>query len=479
MDGDNLGVLQPQEIEKVRDRDPTGAREPDPNRHDRLLPFSGPGQLRQDAHCVDTAPAMGGILHVMATITRVRAIRTRADGTWVIVKIETNQPGLYGIGSASDHYRAGVVVAAINEVLAPKLVGRDTADIEDIWQSTLTSGYWRQDSVMGTVIAGADMALWDILGKEAGLPVYRLLGGRCRAAVPVYAHAAGTTIDELIADVQHYINDGWVYIRCQLGAYGGGGFLEPADPGEGGRPRASALRAPFDTTKRGAFDDEAYLQNVPEMFGALRQHFGFGPKFTHDVHEHLRPHQAVALAQALEPHRLFFVEDILPPEHVAYYRHIKQICTTPQAMGELFINSAEYLPLIQDRLIDFMRIRVSKAGGITPARKIANLCEFYGVHTAWQEGGDNDPVNQLAAYHLDLASWNFGIQEENHFTDGELAVFPGHAVTERGYMYGNEAPGLGVDIDETAAANLFDPTRAAQPRFMAEDRRADGSLVRP
>ncbi|NDF96952.1 MAG: mandelate racemase, partial [Proteobacteria bacterium] len=155
------------------------------------------------------------------------------------------------------------------------------------------------------------------------------------------------------------------------------------------------------------------------------------------------------------------------------------VCTTPQAMGELFINSAEYLPLIQERLIDYMRIRVSKAGGITPARKIANLCEFYGVHTAWQEGGDNDPVNQLAAYHLDLASWNFGIQEENHFTDGELAVFPGHAVTERGYMYGNEAPGLGVDIDETAAANLFDATRASQPRFMAEDRRADGSLVRP
>ena len=129
------------------------------------------------------------------------------------------------------------------------------------------------------------------------------------------------------------------------------------------------------------------------------------------------------LAKALEPHRLFFVEDILPPEHVAYYRHIKQACTTPQAMGELFTNVAEFLPLVQERLIDFMRIRVSKAGGITPARKIANLCEFYGVHTAWQEGGDNDPVNQMAAYHLDLASWNFGIQEENHFTDDELAVF--------------------------------------------------------
>ena len=147
------------------------------------------------------------------------------------------------------------------------------------------------------------------------------------------------------------------------------------------------------STQVGAFDDEAYLENIPAMFGALRARFGYGPKFTHDVHEHLRPHQAVALAKALEPHRLFFVEDILPPEHVAYYRHIKLACTTPQAMGELFTNVAEFLPLIEERLIDFMRIRVSKAGGITPARKIANLCEFYGVHTAWQEGGDNDPVS--------------------------------------------------------------------------------------
>ena len=88
-------------------------------------------------------------------------------------------------------------------------------------------------------------------------------------------------------------------------------------------------------------------------------------------------------------------------------------------------------------------------------------------------------VNQMAAYHLDLAAWNFGIQEENHFTDDELAVFPGHAITEHGYMYGSEAPGLGLDIDETAAAALLIPNHAARPKFMAEDRRADGTVVRP
>jgi mannonate dehydratase len=148
-------------------------------------------------------------------------------------------------------------------------------------------------------------------------------------------------------------------------------------------------------------------------------------------------------------------------------------------MGELFVNPHEYLPLIQEHVIDYLRIRVSKAGGITPARKLASLCEWYGVHTAWQEGGDNDPVNQAAAMHLDMTCWNFGIQEENHFRPEELAVFPHHAVTEKGYLYPNDRPGLGLDVDEAAAARLLDPERAARPKYMAEDRRADGTVVRP
>jgi mannonate dehydratase len=148
-------------------------------------------------------------------------------------------------------------------------------------------------------------------------------------------------------------------------------------------------------------------------------------------------------------------------------------------MGELFINPHEYLPLVQEKLIDFMRIRVSKAGGTTPARKIAHLCEWYGVHTAWQEGGDNDPVNQAAAMHLDMTCWNFGIQEENHFQPAELEVFPGHAITDHGYMYPTATPGLGLDVDEAKAAALLDPERAKRAFFMAEDRRPDGTVVRP
>jgi mannonate dehydratase len=405
----------------------------------------------------------------MPKITRIRCIRTRADGTWIIVKVLTDQPGLYGIGSASDYYHPTAVMAVIEQSLAPRLLGREAGHIEDIWQSTFTSGYWRNGSILNTALGGIDMALWDIKGKEASMPLYELLGGPCRAAVPCYAHASGHSMQELEEDVRRYLEEGYPVIRCQLGAYGGGGFLAP-----------EVARRPYNAWPQPqVFDDDVYLETIPAMFAYLREKLGFGVKLTHDVHEHLRPNVALGLAKLLEPYRLFFLEDILPPEQIGYFRLIRQQCTTPQAMGELFVSPQEWLPLIAERLIDFIRVRISKVGGITQAQKIAHLCEWYGVQTAWQEGGDNDPVNQVAAMHLDLATWNFGIQEENSFLSQELDAFPGHAVLQGGYLYANEAPGLGIDINEDKAAQLLDPEKAKRAQYMAEDRKADGTVVRP
>jgi mannonate dehydratase len=405
----------------------------------------------------------------VAKIKEIRCIRTRVTGTWVIVKVITDQPGLYGIGSAHDYNATGAVVAAIEEWVAPRLIGRDASQIEDIWQSTYTSGYWRTGPTLNVALGGVDVALWDIKGKEAGLPVYQLLGGPCRAAVPCYAHAVGDTPEALEEDVRRYLEDGFPVVRCQLGPYGGGGFIQPE---QANRPKNA-------WAQKVVFDDELYVQNVEHMFSYLRSKLGFGVKLTHDVHEHLRPNMAVALAKILEPYRLFFLEDVLPPEQIAYYRQIRQQCTTPQAMGELFVNPQEWLPLISERLIDYIRCRVSKVGGITPAQKIAHLAEWFGVQTAWQEGGNTDPVNLTASMHLDLASWNFGIQEENWFSPAELDAFPGHPILEHGYLYANDRPGLGIDIDEEKAAKLLDPERVRTPRYVAEDRKADGTVVRP
>ena len=156
----------------------------------------------------------------MAIIREIRCIRTRANGTWTIVKVVTDQPGLHGIGSASDFYHSAAVIAAIEDGLAPRLIGRDVSRIEDIWQSTYTSGYWRNGSILNTALGAVDVALWDIKGKEAGMPVYQLLGGPCRPAVQCYAHASGDTLGALEEDVRRYQEEGYGVIRCQLGPYG-------------------------------------------------------------------------------------------------------------------------------------------------------------------------------------------------------------------------------------------------------------------
>jgi mannonate dehydratase len=404
----------------------------------------------------------------MSKVTEIKCIRTRANGSWTIVKVLTDQPGLYGIGSASDYRHSETVIKAV-ETISPAVIGREAGQIEDIWQSVYASGYWRNGSILNTALGAIDVALWDIKGKEAGMPVYDLLGGPCRAAVPCYAHAGGRDLAALEDSVRAYMEEGYSVIRCQLGAYGGGGFLSPQQ-----------ARQPKNAwPQERIFDDDAYLENVPAMFDYLRSRLGFGIKLTHDVHEHLQPHNAVRLAKLLEPYRLFFLEDVLAPEQIHWFRLIREQCTTPQAMGELFVNPHEWVSLITERLIDYVRVRVSKAAGITPCRKIAALCEWFGVHTAWQEGGDNDPVNQMAACHLDLASSSFGIQEENHFRPEELEAFPGHAVLEGGYLYANERPGLGIDVDEAQAAALLDADLAARPRLYGLDRRADGTVVRP
>ncbi|MFD1675916.1 enolase C-terminal domain-like protein [Alicyclobacillus fodiniaquatilis] len=407
----------------------------------------------------------------MAKIKAVRCIRTRRNASWTIVKVETDQPGLYGIGSASDAYNPNAVVTVVEELLAPQLIGKDAGHIEDLWQAMYASGYWRNGALVNTAISGIDMALWDIKGKEAGMPVYKLLGGPCRSAAPCYAHASGRDIKELEEDVQRYIDEGYQVIRCQMGQYGGGGFLDAKH----------AVLPDNAWSNQHVFDEESYLINIPNMFESLRSHFGPKIKFTHDVHEHLSPTAAVALAKLLEPYRLFFLEDVLPPEQIHWFRQLRQQCSTPQAIGELFVNPHEWTTLIKEQLIDFIRLRVSKAGGISACRKVAALAEAFGVRTAWQEGGDNDPVNQVASLHLDLAVWNFGIQEENHFRPEELETFPGHAILKNGYLYPSDQPGLGIDIDEEKASALMDDERRLHKYHSPYpiDRKADGTVVRP
>ena len=214
------------------------------------------------------------------------------------------------------------------------------------------------------------------------------------------------------------------------------------------------------------------------MFEHLRNALGEDVELLHDVHERVPPIMAIQLAKDLEPYNLFFLEDAVSPEDSDYLRLLRSQASVPIAMGELFVNQQEYLPLIRDRVIDFIRVHVSDIGGLTPARKLAILCEFFGVRTAWHGPGDVSPVGHAANLHLDLAATNFGIQEANPFSEATHEVFPGTPEIRDGAMWSNDLPGFGVDLDERAAAKYPYPDHAYNGAW-PEIRRLDGSVVRP
>ena len=413
------------------------------------------------------APALAGLPKL--TIKDVKVISTSGGARyrWVFLKIITSEMGLYGIGSANNLFQTDAVIAALQSHLRPWLIGKDPDQIEDLWQSSHLRTYWRNGPLNNNVLAAMDMALWDIKGKRAGMPVYQLLGGKVRDAVPCYDHVEGADASAAAEAVQKSMASGYRHIRVQFGAYGGGGFI-PA--GQGSRPEGGRTGQ--------AFDEEVYVERVSKNFEQVRAKVGFEPKLCHDVHSHLTGMNAADFCRRMQPLQMFFVEDVLAPEQLDWYKEIRKVCTTPQAVGELFTHPFEYYQLISQRLIDYVRCRVSSIGGITPAKKVATMCEVFGCKTAFQEGGDNDPVNQLAAYHVDISSPAFGIQEENHFPASVYDVLPGTAEIRKGYLYGNGKPGLGIDIDEALAAKYPMPeARDGGPYLL--DRAMDGSVVKP
>ena len=400
------------------------------------------------------------------TIRDVRVILTAPAGIdLAVVKVETDEPEFYGLGCATFTQRYEAVATTVREYLKPLLVGKSVDDIEDTWHLMMNSGYWRNGPVLNNAISGVDEALWDIKGKRAGMPVYELWGGRCRPAATLYTHAEGSTPDEVEEHVRALMADGYRYIRCQLGIYGGhmGGAQQQLIT-----PKA-ALQGAY-------YDPGQYARVTLGLFECLRNRLGFDVELIHDVHERLTPAEAIRFACDMEPYRLFFLEDPLAPEDSAWLNNLRIHTHTPIAMGELFNNPAEWKGLIQERLIDYLRVHVSQIGGVSPARKLAALCEAYGVRTAWHGPGDLSPVGAAAQLHLDVACHNFGIQEAVAFTEAEREVFPGTPTIENGFMYTNDKPGFGIDVDERRAA-LYPCRRRGHEWLQA--RRPDGTLVRP
>lgn len=401
------------------------------------------------------------------TIRDIRAICTAPQNIpLVVVKVETSEPGLYGLGCATYTQRFQTVAFEVEHSIKPLLVGQDVSRIEDIWQMTMVNPYWRNGPVLNNALSGVDMALWDIKGKLAKMPVYDLLGGKVREGARVYRHADGRDLSEIGDRVQAFLESGVQVVRLQRGGYGGNA---------GGKHAGRDVR-PDGACEGAYYDPLQYQLDTVELFDAMRARFGYGVEFCHDMHEHLDPIEAVRLAKELEPHRLFFLEDALAPEQVEWFSVMRGQTHTPIAMGELFNNPREWTPLIADKLIDYIRVHISQIGGITPAKKLASFCEAYSVRTAWHGPGDVSPVGHAANIHLDVSTWNFGIQEWSGFVQAAQDVFPGCPELRGAYVYPNEKPGLGIDIDEDLAKKF--PCDTALPTW-TNCRRPDGTLNRP
>jgi mannonate dehydratase len=410
-------------------------------------------------------------------IADVRAICTAPSGIrLVVVKVETTDHGLYGLGCATFTQRPLATVAAIDDYLRPFLVGRRVDDIEDIWQAAYLSSYWRSGPVLNNALSGVDEALWDIKGKRLGAPVYQLFGGKCRHSAGVYVHASGQDHAELRDQVAAYLDQGFQHVRCQMAitGYATYGVHNASATGRA----ASGASSERLGTEQAPWEPRPYCLAVPKMFEFVRSEFGPEVELLHDVHERVPPIMAIQLAKDLEPYKLFFLEDVFAPEDNGYFRILRSQTSIPLAMGELYVNQHEYVPLISERLIDFIRVHISDIGGLTPARKLAALCEFFGVRTAWHGPGDVSPVGHMANLHLDIACPNFGIQEAQLFDETCREVFPGCPEVRAGAMWPNERPGLGIDLDERLAARFPFPEHPFNGAW-PEIRRADGTVVRP
>lgn len=380
-----------------------------------------------------------------------------------VVKVQTNQAGLHGYGCATATFpggRAKLVAAAVSEYLKPLLLGRTTDRIEQIWQLCYESSYYKNDTVLNAAIGGVCDALWDIKGRQAGMPVYQLVGGKCREAADIYLHVGLGAQDPgrgLIENTRKLLPGG-----CR-------NYLVAMFRRDGVVKNLFGKPAFEDGSV--AFDRDLEIRKILSAFELFRKEMPPELKLGVDVHSLLDPIRGLQFGKDMEQFGLFYCEDLFSPEESGHYRLVRQVCTTPLAMGELWNNPHEWQELIEQRDIDYIRNHVSHIGGFTAARKVAAFAENFEVKFAWH-GAPTSPVGSMTNLTLDLTCENFGIHEHIDFGPLVEEIFHGCPEIKNGYAWINEKPGWGIEIDEALAAKH--PITDEAPN---EFRAPDGSVI--
>jgi mannonate dehydratase len=370
---------------------------------------------------------------------------------YVTLKIMTDQ-GVYGLGDATLKSRETLTAKYLTDYLIPNLIGKDPRNSEDIWQFFYRGAYNRAGPVAMAAFGGIDMALWDIKAKLAEMPLYQLFGGKSREGALVYGHATGSDLEDLKDSVAYYVEEGYKAIRVQCGIPG----MPTASYGvseKKGDNRNYITDFSGIHPKVEIWDTGKYMRYMPGALMELRERFGPELEILHDVHHRLRPREAAEFAKEVEPVRLFWLEDPTPAEDQDVLEIIRQHSTTPIAIGEVFNSIWQCNKMIERKLIDFIRVAVTYAGGITHVKRIVDLAGLHNVRTGFHGAPSHSPISMAAQAHLNAWAPNFGIQEYLVLGTPECdALFPSDHWLEKGMFYVSDAPGLGVDFDEKEAA---------------------------
>ncbi len=386
---------------------------------------------------------------------------------YVTLKIITDQ-GVYGLGDATLNNRETLPAAYLRDYLIPTLIGMDPRRSEDIWQMLYRGAYFRGGPIAMAAYGAIDMALWDIKGKLAGMPLYQLFGGKSRDGAMVYAHATGADLEDLMDSIAYYVEDGYKAVRVQCGipdmpsaSYGvsetKGDVKNYITDFSGIRPKVEI------------WDTGRYMRYMPGALAEIRARFGPDLKILHDVHHRLMPREAAEFAKSVEPVGLYWLEDPTPAEDQNALNLIRQHSTVPIAIGEVFNSVWQCNQLIEREMIDFIRVAVTYAGGITPTKRIVDLAGMHHVRTGFHGAPSHSPISMAAQAHLNAWAPNFGIQEYLVLGTAECdALFPSEHKMENGMVYVSDAPGLGVDFDETEAAR-YEYKAGSHPIVRLED----------
>ncbi|HTL41596.1 MAG TPA: D-mannonate dehydratase ManD [Pseudolysinimonas sp.] len=407
-------------------------------------------------------------------ISRADVIVTSPDRNFVTLRLETDD-GLVGLGDATVNGRELAVVSYLRDHVVQLLVGRDASKIEDTWQFLYRSAYWRRGPITMASIAAVDMALWDIKGKAAGMPVYQLLGGASRTGLLCYGHASGRDTEELFDSVRAHQEQGYRAIRIQSAVPGLQSIYGIASNAtfEGNK----GVRYDHEPAQRGAFpaeedwDTRSYLRHIPTVFEAVRNEFGPELPLLHDGHHRMTPIQAAKLGKSLEPYDLFWLEDVTPAENPEALRLVRQHTTTPLAIGEIFNTVWDYQQIIREQLIDYVRGAVTHMGGISHLKKTLEYAAQYQIKSGMHGPTDISPVGMAAAMHLGLSIHNFGIQEYMKHGAKTDATFQQSYTFSNGMLHPGDQPGLGVELDIDEAGKY--PYEQA---YLPYNRLADGTV---